>query len=474
MKKDEIKKKIKSLEKELSAQKRLLSIEEGQRPRTVIVPEPISALFGEIEEKVEKHFDDFHFDPVSGEITIKGQRYILFRSDSMSYEFMDFIKERYSDRPEKEAVSIANNFLFDNSKVIGRNDANAFHKNLKLKTPIEKLSAGPIHFAFTGWANVEIFPESNPVPGDDYILKFQHHNSFEAQSWIKANKTSKIPVCTMNCGYSSGWCEESFGMALTTVEVTCEAQGADACTFIMAPPHKIEQYVEEVIDLNSIQDFEIPVFFKRKNIEEQLKQSLSQKEVLIQEIHHRVKNNLQVISSLLNLQMSKQINSDFQDEFGTSINRVRTMATVHELLYRQNRIAEFEIKSYFSELADSLISMYLDVPDVQIETSINVQNESLNLDRSIPIALIINEITCNSFKHGLKAGGKFYIRLTEENENYILVIGDDGPGYDSSVLADGLGLSLIEILCDQLDAVSKVSNTKAGLEYNIKFPKKAL
>ena len=85
----------------------------------------------------------------------------------------------------------------------------------------------------------------------------------------------------MNCGYSAGWCEESFGMPLTTVELTCEAQGADACTFIMAPTHKIEQLVEQEVDLSSVQDFEIPVFFKRKNIEEQLKQSLNQKEVLL-------------------------------------------------------------------------------------------------------------------------------------------------------------------------------------------------
>lgn len=471
MKKAEIKKKIKLLEKELFEQRRLLSISDDEGPATVIVPEGLAPLFGEIETKVEDHFNDFNFDPISGEITVHGQRYVLFRSDSMSYEFMDFIKERYSDRPEKEAISIGNNFLYDNSKVIGKNDALAFHKSLKLKEPIEKLSAGPVHFAFTGWANVEISPESNPVAGDDYVLKFQHHNSFEAQSWIKAKKKSKIPVCTMNCGYSAGWCEESFGIPLTTVELTCEAQGADACTFIMAPPDKIEQYVDEVIDLSSAQDFEIPVFFKRKHIEEQLKQSLKQKEVLIQEIHHRVKNNLQVISSLLNLQMSKQVNINFQDEFSTSINRVRTMATVHELLYQQKSIEDFDMKTYFSELSKSLINTYTVTDDVNVDIDINVENRTLSLETSIPVALIMNEITCNSFKHGLESGGKFYIKLQEEGENYILVIGDDGPGYKHEVVNDGLGLSLIDILCDQLDADKEVSNTDDGLEYKITFAK---
>jgi len=275
----------------------------------------------------------------------------------------------------------------------------------------------------------------------------------------------------MNCGYSAGWGEESFGMALTTVEVTCEAQGADACTFIMAPPDKIEQYVEEEIDLSSVQDVEIPVFFERKNIEEQLKQSVEQKEILIQEIHHRVKNNLQVISSLLNLQMSKQVNVDFQDEFNTSINRVRTMATVHELLYQQNSIEEFNMKSYFSELAKSLINTYCVIPDVNVEISIDVDNRMLSLEKSIPVALIMNEITCNAFKHGLESGGKFYIDLHEENGNYVLTIGDDGPGYKHKIENDGLGLSLIDILCDQLDADKEVSNTDQGLEYKITFVK---
>jgi two-component sensor histidine kinase/predicted hydrocarbon binding protein len=469
--KAEIKKKIKLLEKELLAQKRLLQQEEVVRPETVIVPAEFSELFASIEDKVDAHFDDFHFDPVSGEITVEGQRYVLFRSDSMSHEFMDFMLERYSDRSEKEAASIANNFLYDNAKVIGKKDAVALHSKLDLKEPIEKLSAGPIHFAYTGWANVEISPESNPVANDDFVLKFQHHNSFEAQSWIKANKKSSSPVCTMNCGYSAGWCEESYGMPLTTVEVTCEAQGADACTFIMAPPEKIEQYVEEVVDLKSIQDFEIPVFFKRKNIEEKLRKSLLQKELLIKEIHHRVKNNLQVISSLLNLQMSKRANLNFQEEFKTSVNRVRTMAIVHEMLYQQKDFEDFKMSAYFKELADSLINTYYVRGNVDVEMKIDPIDKSLSLERSVPVALIMNEITCNSFKHGLKEGGKFYIYLEELKDQYALTIGDNGSGFEPNPGEDGLGLSLIDILCDQLDATKKVKNSKDGLEYKITFSK---
>ena len=268
---------------------------------------------------------------------------------------------------------MGNNFLYDNAKVIGKKDAVAFHDRLDLKSAIEKLSAGPIHFAYTGWANVEIFPDSRPVADDDFVLKFQHHNSFEAQSWLKAGKKSEIPVCTMNCGYSAGWCEESFGIPLTTVEVTCEAKGDNECSFIMAPPNKIEDYVGEVLDLSKVANFEIPVFFKRKNIEEKLKESIEQKELLIQEIHHRVKNNLQVITSLLRLQMDNLSDPVLKDEFLSSINRITTMATVHEMMYREKDFDRMSMNSYFVDLTKSLVQSYAIDDSVEIDIDISIK-----------------------------------------------------------------------------------------------------
>lgn len=457
------------LETELAALKRE-QFALSNEPETVIVPDEISPLFGAMEHRIREYFADLNLDPKSGEITANGQRYLLLRSDSMSHEFLDFIKERYGDRPQTEAVSIGNNFLYDNAKVIGKRDAIAFHEKLQLKEPIEKLSAGPIHFAFTGWANVEIFPESNPTADESFLLKFQHHNSWEAQSWIKAGKKSDIPVCTMNSGYSAGWCEESFSVSLTTVEVTCEAKGDDACTFIMAPTDKIEEYIEEVIDLSSIQNFEIPVFFKRKHIEEELKKSLKQKEHLIQEIHHRVKNNLQVISSLLRLQMDSFPDERLKDEFLSSINRANAMAAVHELMYQRNEFKQVRMDVYFDELFKALIALYETNDSIGIELDINIQDVQVNLEKSIPLALILNEITCNAFKHGLKDGGAFYLRLFEkEDGGYCLIVGDTGTGMDPEIDKTGLGIDLINILIEQIDAVQEVKNSKEGLEYKICF-----
>jgi len=96
----------------------------------------------------------------------------------------------------------------------------------------------------------------------------------------------------LSCGYSSGWCEESFGMPLTTVEVSCESQGAEHCTFIMAPPHRIHEYLEKQDPKKQSTEYEVPVLFQRKYNEDKLRESLLQKETLLHEVHHRVKNNL--------------------------------------------------------------------------------------------------------------------------------------------------------------------------------------
>lgn len=465
---DKIQKRITELEREL----RILKSQKfykSESPLTVDVPKEIEPLFLDVERKEADYFNGILRDPESGEITIDGERYVLLRSASLSFDFIDFIKERYSDKPEEEAISIGNNFLYDNAKVIGKRDAIALHKKLKLKEPIERLSAGPVHFAFTGWANVEIFPESKPVPNNDFFLKYIHHNSFEAQSWIKARKKSKLPVCTMNCGYSAGWCEESFGISLTTVEIECEAQGADHCTFIMAPSDRIHEYLEDTEENGGKKNYEVPVFFKRKVIEEQLRKSLEQKELLLKEIHHRVKNNLQIIVSLLRLQMSKTKNEKFRTELETSMNRVSTMAAVHELMYRGENLDKLSIKAYFENLVDALFNLYNVSNKVKKNIKIDIPDAEFSLERSIPLGLILNEITCNSFKHALNDGGEFILELSKTDDHFELLVGDNGPGMKEERSDDGLGLSLIEILCDQIDAQLEIQNTPEGLRYKIGF-----
>lgn len=465
-----LKKRIEDLEKENSALQQKLNY--NNITKTVIVPEKFRPVFNEAENHVRKYFSDAENVAENGEIIISGERYVLIRSAALSYEFLDVFKEFYSNKSPEEASRIGNNFLFDIAHVLGTKDAKAFHKKMKLTDPIQKLSAGPVHFAFTGWANVEIFPESNPSPDENFFMKYYHHNSFEAQAWIKAGRKSKIPVCTMNCGYSSGWCEESFGIPLTAVEIECEAQGADHCTFIMAPPDRIKEHLQQETSIKKSEKYEVPIFFERKYNEDQLRESLAQKETLLKEVHHRVKNNLQVISSLLNLQKSTIEDKNLQNEFTSSIMRVNTMARIHEMIYGDKNLSSINIEKYFSKLLRSLHQIY-DSTEREVDVHVNIEVPDLIFypDKAIPLGLILNEIACNTFKYAFEKGekGTFYLSLTEENGKYLLIVGDNGKGLPDNVNQGSLGLSLIPILCDQIDADLDVINSSKGLEYRMTF-----
>jgi two-component sensor histidine kinase/predicted hydrocarbon binding protein len=442
----------------------------GSVEKTVSTPEAFREIFELAETNVRNYFSNIVITPENGEISINGERYVLFRAAAISYEFLDVFKEFYSNYPEDEAVQIANNFLFDIAHVLGREDAKVLHDKMNLTDPVQKLSAGPVHFAYTGWANVEILPESHPTPDEDYYIKFYHHNSFEAQSWIKDQRKSDIPVCTMNCGYSSGWCEQSFGFPLTTVEIACEAQGAERCTFIMAPPNRIHEYLSKNDPEKTATTYEVPVFFQRKYNEDKLRESLLQKETLLKEVHHRVKNNLQVISSLLNLQKNNFQDERLRAEFTSSISRVNTMARIHEMIYGDKNVSSINIEKYFSKLLRSLFQLYNSTGnEIELRVEIQVLEVVFYPEKAIPLGLILNEIASNSFKHAFKTAGLFYLSLTEKDKKYTLIVGDNGQGLPADRNEETLGLSLIPILCEQIDAQLEVVNSPNGLEYRIRF-----
>ena len=191
--------------------------------------------------------------------------------------------------------------------------------------------------------------------------------------------------------------------------------------------------------------------------------------MLIKEIHHRVKNNLQVVSSLLKLQKDEIENEEFQKEFEASINRVNTMAIVHELMYQQKDFDKLNLKTYVSDLIKSMIQLYSLTDKVNVDVRLNVEDCDFSLDQSIPFALILNEITCNSFKHGIRNGGEFYFHMDQNKDDLTVVIGDNGPGLNEVKNNSGLGISLIDILCSQLEASKTIINSENGLEYQIKF-----
>jgi signal transduction histidine kinase len=118
------------------------------------------------------------------------------------------------------------------------------------------------------------------VPNDDYFLIYEHPYSFESDAWLRAGKSSVSPTCIMNSGYSSGWCQESFGLPLVAAEITCRASGGAACRFVMAPPHRIEEHAQTAAPGSRTS---IPALFARKRLEDALRRAREDLEVRVEE-----------------------------------------------------------------------------------------------------------------------------------------------------------------------------------------------
>jgi diguanylate cyclase (GGDEF)-like protein/PAS domain S-box-containing protein len=289
---------IKALEASLARLSERSGIVDTNRLSTVKVPAQFELPFLRAQEYVARYFSDRVEHPDTATISIAGERYVLLRAASLSVEFVEMVMKLYQDKGMQEARGVANNLLFDLAHAIGKADARAFQQKMAVSDPIDNLSAGPIHFAFSGWAFVDISPDSRPAPDESYLLLYDHPFSFESHSWLTQRKQSNVPVCIMNAGYSSGWCEESFGLPLVAAEVECLAAGGDHCRFIMAPPSRIEEHIttyarkrggrvgKAAVGHTGI----VPEFFQRKRLEEELREANEGLERRVAERTHELKH----------------------------------------------------------------------------------------------------------------------------------------------------------------------------------------
>ncbi len=203
-------------------------------PKLARVPADLKQVFATAENSLRKFFKDFKWDPEHGEIKIGGLRYMLVRTDSMSIELHDQLSKRFGEIP---AAQIA----FRLGRACGMRDARVFHEKFNASDPASRLALGPIHFALTGWAFVDIFEQSRPSTDENYCIVYDHPYSFEAAAYIDAGIRTSHPVCHMNSGYSSGWCQESYGVELKAEELTCRAMGHEKCIFVMAHPKRFDE-----------------------------------------------------------------------------------------------------------------------------------------------------------------------------------------------------------------------------------------
>ncbi len=246
--------------------------------RTVRVPAAIEEPFRRAEALVSEYFAARRDEPERGTIEILGERYVLVRASALSFEFFTLVEGLYGPGREEEAHAFARNILYDLSHAVGRSDARVLHAKLGLEDPISRLSAGPVHFAHAGWAYVDIDPSSHPAPDESFCILYDHPYSFESDAWQRSGVRTASPVCVMNAGYSSGWCEESFGLDLVAAEILCRARGDDTCRFVMAHPSRIEGFVAEQLAREPARyagkpPAVVPDFFARKRMEEELRRA---------------------------------------------------------------------------------------------------------------------------------------------------------------------------------------------------------
>lgn len=206
----------------------------------------------------------------------------------------------------------------------------------------------------------------------------------------------------------------------------------------------------------------------------QLEGKINEKETLLKEVHHRVKNNLQTVSSLLSMQARNVDNADTKLLFKSSQNRVISMAMVHEMLYMREDISKIGYKSYVQELAEYLVRSIKGTSS-NITLDIDIPDVKLNIDTAIPLGLLINEAITNALKYGIVDDnqGIIFIRLRKDTDNqFILNIGDTGVGYSESMnhkTTKSLGLKLIHNLARQLRGSIIRDITKKGTHYIVKF-----
>ncbi|MBL7149200.1 MAG: PAS domain S-box protein, partial [Candidatus Cloacimonetes bacterium] len=233
-------------------------------------------------------------------------------------------------------------------------------------------------------------------------------------------------------------------------------------------------YNETDLEILSFVSDEIALAIEHKKAEDQIINSLKEKEILLMEVHHRVKNNMQIISSLLKLQAGYVKDKQALELFKNSQNRVKSMSLIHEKIYRSKDLASVDFEDYVKSLSYNLFSTY-GINTNKVKLELKVAKHSIDMNKAIPCGLIVNELLSNSLKHAFPKGrsGKIVVGLSiNKNDEFELTVEDNGIGMQKEIdldKLDSLGLQLIDALTSQLKG--KISfDSNNGMKTKLIFP----
>lgn len=280
---------------------------------------------------------------------------------------------------------------------------------------------------------------------------------------FKTDKESRIAALETG---GEGFLSKPLEEAELTAQIRSMAKIKAAAVFQLKEHERLETLVAR-----RTRDLENEVC-ERRNVEKKINASLAEKEVLLKEIHHRVKNNLQVVSSLLNLQSKAISDAAAQAAFKESRARVSAMALVHETLYRAPDLTNLNMREYISKLIGSLIVSYRSVNLVSLNS--DICDCTITVDTAVSLGLILNELVSNSLKHAFSSGraGTIRVSLVRESGGYCLGVEDDGPGLpvDYCMLkAKSLGMQLVTALTKQISGTIE-TEAGSGARFRVHFP----
>ena len=229
---------------------------------------------------------------------------------------------------------------------------------------------------------------------------------------------------------------------------------------------------KEEVETLKILSNQVSKLIDLRTTNEELNRNLEEKNVMLKEIHHRVKNNLQLVSSLLNLQANAISNEDFSKAIKSSQDRIKSMAIVHEKLYQSNSLSEINLKNYLTTLVDEKSSQKF---KNEIRFSLDIPDVKFKIDRVVPIGLLVNEMITNSCKHAFNSSNDNLIKIQliiKAKDEYELRYEDNGTGLDEDYQEanpHSMGMELIDSFVDQLDGKLELTSTNKGVEYVINF-----
>lgn len=344
------------------------------------------------------------------------------------------------------------------------NEFNNMSINLKQSTEEIRISEKRYRELFNnmlnGFAYCKILFE-NETPQD--IIFINVNSAFEKLTGLKNVKAKKLTEVIPGIRGSHPEIFESYGRVAMTGTTQRFEINLDKIGWLDVSLYSQEKgYVIAIIDNITL----------RKVSEKKIKESLEEKEVLLREIHHRVKNNMQVVSSLLTLQSENIKDEKYRNIFIDSQNRIQAMALIHQKLYQSESLAQINLKEYIDGIVSNIFESYGQKSNIKFE--MNIENIQINIDHAVPCGLIINEIVTNSFKYAFPDGrlGIIKISVKSNDADIQISISDNGIGIPKDLdirTTKSLGLKLITGLAESQLHGQIILNRESGTEFQVNF-----